>query len=467
VAGWFLLRPQAQAIRSVAVLPFAIAIQDSASQDLSDGMTEAVIDTISQVPDVRVMSRSSVGRYKQQIVDSQKAGHDLNVDAVLTGTIAQRGGQVVVSAELVKVADGSHLWGRQYQRDAADMLALQQQIGSDLSLKLQPSLSGEQKQKLARLPTQNQQAYQLYVKGRYFQDRWEGADRAKALDFFQQAITSDPTYADAYSGLAEAYPMQAFFGEAGPEKRTLGLAAAKKAVELDGGLADAHAALGLILLIDLKWADSQRELEQAVSLNANSITAHLYYGWYLAFEGRFPESLQQLSLAEALNPLSLTISYTTGNALYFHREYDRAIEQYHRTQAINAENPSTVDSMGDAYLEKGDCAEATKNYARGQELRGRPAYATALSNGFQSAGCVGMMRKQLELSSDPSSADYDPVAAACFAAMLNKKDEAFRFLEKAYEDRIGIVFLKVEPQLDNIRSDPRYVDLMRRVGLPQ
>jgi Tfp pilus assembly protein PilF len=346
-------------------------------------------------------------------------------------------------------------------------LALQQQIGSDLSQRLQPSLSGEQKQKLARLPTQNQQAYQFYVKGRYFQDRWEGADRAKALDFFQQAITSDPTYADAYAGLAEAYAMQAFFGEAGPEKRTMGLAAAKKAVELDGTLADAHAALGLSLFLDLKWADSQHELEQAVSLNANSITAHLYYGWYLAFEGRFAESLEQMNLAQVLNPLSIAISYTTGNVLYFHREYDQAIEQYHRTLAIDPENPSAFDSIGDAYLLKNECSEAAKNYTRGEELRGRPAYASALRSGFQAAGCVGMMRKQLELSGDPSSAEYDPVAAACFAAMLGKKDDAFGFLEKAYADRIGIVFLKVEPELDGIRSDPRYADLMRRVGLSQ
>jgi Tfp pilus assembly protein PilF len=347
------------------------------------------------------------------------------------------------------------------------MLALQQQIAGDISARLQPKLSDEQKQKLARLPTQNQQAYQFYVKGRYFQDRWEGVDRAKALDFFRQAIASDPTYADAYSGLAEAYAMQAFFGEAGPEKRALGLAAAKKAVELDGALADARAALGLSLFLDLQWADSQRELEKAVSLNANSITAHLYYGWYLAFEGRFAESLEQMNLAQVLNPLSLAISYTTGNVLYFHREYDRAMEQYHSTLAIDPENPSTFDSIGDAHLLKNECSEATKNYARGEELRGRPAYATALRNGFQSAGCSGMMRKQLELSSDPSSAGYDPVAAACFAAMLGKKDDAFRFLEKAYADRVGIVFLKVEPELDNIRHDPRYADLMRRVGLAQ
>ena len=467
VVGWFVLRTPPQGIRSVAVLPFTTANQDAASDDLSDGMTAAVIDTISQVPDVRVMSRSSVDRYKQQSVDSQKAGHDLNVDAVLTGRITQRGGQVVVSAELVKVEDGSHLWGRQYQRDAADTLALQQQIGSDLSQRLQPSLSGEQKQKLTRLPTQNQQAYQLYVKGRYFQDRWEGADRAKALDFFQQAIASDPTYADAYSGLAEAYALQAFFGEAAPDARALGLAAAKKAVELDGALAETHAALGLSLFLDLKWADSQRELEQAVSLNPNSITAHLYYGWYLGFTGRFPESLEQMNLAQALNPLSLAISYTTGNILYWHREYDRAIEQYHRTQAIDPENPSAFDSLGDSYLEKGDCAEATKNYARGEELHGHPAYAAALRSSHDASGCRGLIQKQFELDSDPSSKDYAAFDAAGFAALLGKKDEAFGLLEKAYAERVGIVFLKIEPQLDSIRSDPRYADLLRRVGLAQ
>ncbi len=467
VVGWFALRTPPKGIRSVAVLPFTTANQDAGSDDLSDGMTEAVIDTISQVPEVRVMSRSSVDRYKQQSVDSQKAGHDLNVDAVLTGRITQRGGQIMVSAELVKVADGSHLWGRQYQRDTADMLALQQQIGSDLSQRLQPSLSGEQKQKLARLPTQNPQAYQLYVKGRYFQDRWEAADRAQALDFFRQAIASDPTYADAYSGLAELYAMQAFFGEAGPEKRAFGLAAARKAVELDGGLAEAHAALGLSLFLDLKWAESQPELEQAIALNSNSINAHLFYGWYLAFVGRFPESLEQMNVAQKLNPLSVAITYTTGNILYWHREYDRAIEQYHQTLEISPENPSAFESMGDAYLAKNQCADATGNYARGEELNGNPDLAAALRSSYKVSGCRGMIQKQLELDSDPSSKDYAAFDAAGFASLLGKRDEAFGLLEKAYAERVGIVFLKIEPQLDNLRSDPRYADLLRRTGLAQ
>jgi serine/threonine protein kinase/Tfp pilus assembly protein PilF len=466
VVGRVAMRPQAQAIHSVAVLPFATGNNDAASEDLSDGVSEALIDTISQVPDLRVMSRNSVGRFKHQNVDSQKAGHDLNVDAVLTGSISQRGDQTVVSAELVKVSDGSHLWGRQYQRDSADILALQQQIASDISERLHPKLSGEQKEKLARLPTQSPQAYQFYVKGRYFFDRWESADRAKAREFYQQAIASDPSYAAAYSGLAEIYALQGFFGE-GPEKRALGLAAAQKAVELDGALAEAHAALGLSLFLDLKWTKSQRELEQAVALNENSITAHLYYGWYLAFTGRFPESLEQMNRAQALNPLSVAISYTTGNIVYWHREYDRSIEQYHQTLEIQPENPSAFDSLGDSYLAKNQCAEATKSYARSEELSGRAANAAALRNGYQSSECSGMMRKQLELRGDPSSPEYDPFAAAGFAALLGEKDEAFRLLEKAYADRTGVVFLKIEPQLDTIRSDPRYADLLRRTGLTQ
>ena len=469
--GWFLLRTPTQAIRSVAVLPFATATQDAAAEDLSDGVTEAVIDTISQVPEVRVMSRSSVLRYKQKNVDSQQAGRDLKVDAVLTGSIAQRGGQIVVSAELVKVADGSHLWGRQYTRGAADMLALQQQLAGDVSERLQPKLSGEQKQKLARLPTQNQQAYQLYVKGRYFFDRWHDADRAKALGYFQQAIASDPSYATAYSGLGEVYALQAFLAEGpGPEKRALGLAAAKKAVELDGTLAEAHAALGLSFLLNLQWADSQRELEQAVSLNSNSITAHLYYGWYLAFMGRFPESLEQMSVAQELDPLSVIICYTTGNILYWHRDYDRSIEQYRKTLEIQPESTSALGSLGDSYLQKQLCSEAAENYAHSEELEeltASAANAAAIRKSYQTSGCHGLLEEELELSGNPTSGDYYPFAAAGFAALLGKKDEAFRFLEKAYADRTGIVFLKIEPQLDNIRSDPRYAELLKRTGLAE
>src|ERR1700733_6730756 len=466
--GWFAMRPQTLAIRSVAVLPFAIAAQDAVSEDVRDGVTEAIIDTISQVPEVRVMSGSSVSRYEGKNVDSQQAGRDLNVDAVLTGSIAQRGGQIAVSAELVKVADGSHLWGRHYDRSPDDMLALQQQIGSDISERLQPKLSGAQKQKLARLPTQNQEAYQLYVKGRYFLSRWHETDRKKAAEYFQQAIANDPNYAAAYAGLAECYSMQAFLAEGPvPEKRAQGLAAARKAVDLDGALAESHSALGLSFMLDLQWVAAKRELEQSISLNSNSPTSHMYYGWYFAFMGRFAEALQQMDLAQDLDPLAFGISYTTGNVYYFHKDYERSIEQYRKALELQPESAAAVSSVGDSYLLEENCSEATKNYARSEELDGSPANAAALRGSYQTSGCPGLLQKLLDLNGDPSSREYYPFAAAGFATKLGKKDEAFRLLEKAYADRTGMVFLKIEPQLDGIRSDPRYAELLHRTGLAQ
>ncbi len=466
VAGWLFVRMQSRAIRSVAVLPFTSASQDAASDDLADGLTEAIIDTVAQVPAVRVMSRSSVSRFKQKNVDSQQAGHDLNVDAVLTGHLTQRDSQILVDAELVKVADGTHLWGGQYRRSSADMLDLQQQIAREVSQRLQPKLSLEQKQKLAQLPTQDPQAYQFYVKGRYFFDSWIDADRQKALEYFQRAIKSDPGFAAAYAGMAECYSLQAFFGEpAGPEKRALGLAAGRKAVALDDQLAEAHAALGMSLILNLQWSDARQELEKSLSLDANSTSSHMYYGWYLAFTGHFPEALQQMNLAQALDPLSFVICYTTGNIYYFSRDYDRAIEQYRKGLVLQPDSGTAFAGVGDSYLLKGQCAEAAENYAHGEELYGQQSIAAAFRDGYKKSGCQGILREQLEVFGNPASPNYYPFDAAGPAAALGKTDEAFKFLEQAYVSRSGIVFLKIEPLLDKIRSDPRYLELLQRTGL--
>jgi serine/threonine protein kinase len=464
--SWFFLRPHPQDIRSVAVLPFATASADASSDELSSGVTEAIIDTISQVPQVRVMSRNSVERYKQQKVDIQQVGRDLNVDAVMTGRIAERKGHIVVTAELVKVADGSHLWGEQYDRNSAELLPLQQQIASDISLRLQPGLSKEQRQKLSRSPTENPVAYQAYVKGRFFLDRWEASDRERAATLFQEAVASDPSYAAAYAGLAESYILQVLLdGSRDPEKRRLGFAAARKAVELDPVLAEARASLGLGLIQEFKWSDAQPELEKAVSLNPSSFLAHMYYGWYLTFTGQFPEALGQMNEAQSLDPLSFTIYYTTGNVYYWNREYDRAIEQYRKALELQKGNESSLNATGDAYLLKNQCAESTEYYVMALESTGNSELVTAFRDSYKKAGCRGLLQKKLELARNPSSPDYGPIDAACFAAMLGKKDEAFKYLEEAYQDRGGIVFVKIEPQLDSLRSDPRFADLLRRVGL--
>jgi eukaryotic-like serine/threonine-protein kinase len=468
VTTWSIFSKRLETIHSVAVLPFTSAAQDANSDDLSDGIAEAIIDTVSQVPGLRVMSRGSVFRYKRKDSDPQQVGRELKVDAVLTGNIVQRGDRIILNAELSKVEDDSHLWGKQYESKASDVLALQQQIASDVSQRLQPQLTGNQKEKLARLPTQNPEAYQLYIKGRYFFDRWSEEGRKESIEYFEQAIAKDSNFAAAYAGVSESYSLIAFFGELpASETRAKAMSAANKALGLDKSLAEAHAALGLALFLDLQWTQAGQELEQAVAMNPNSASAHLYSGWFFTFEGRFSDGIREMELAEALEPVSFTIYFTTGNIYYFARQYDRSLQQYQKAAELYPGNPDLASSIGDSYLAKNMCAEATEAYARSEELYGRPQNASIIKKAYADSGCRGMLEKDLSLMSDPSTAAYDPVGAANFSAMLGKKDQAFRFLEQALVDRREIVFFKVEPELDNIRSDPRYFDLLKRAGLSQ
>ncbi|HYM75309.1 MAG TPA: protein kinase [Candidatus Dormibacteraeota bacterium] len=465
---WPMFRSQPQTVHSIAVLPFASPGQDAGAEDLSDGVTEAIIDALSQMPDMKVMARGSVFRYKHKEVDPQQAGRDMKVDAVLTGQITRRGNDLLVSTELEKVEDGTHLWGAQYNRNAASILALQQEIASDISQRLQPRLSSGQKQKISRLPTDNLEAYQLYVKGRYFFDRWNEGGRKKALEYFEQAVTRDPGFAAAFAGLADTYSLRGFFGEAtNLEESAKGMAAARKALALDNSLAEAHASLGLALLLDLQWTEAEKQLRQAISLNANSSICHSYYAWYLVFAGRGKEAFPEMETAQVLDPLSSIPYATAGDVYYFARDFDGAILQLQKAIEFDPSNPDPHKTFGDTYLEKHMCSEATKEYAISEELLGNSQNAVALTKAFESSGCHGMLRKQLEFYSDPSNPDYYPMSAGITAVLLGEKDQGFEFLEKAFEAKQGIIWLKAEPELDGVRSDPRYADLLRRVGLPQ
>jgi serine/threonine protein kinase len=254
-AAWRFMSRNSGGIHSLAVMPFTS--RDSRSEELSDDMDEAIIETVSQVPDVRVMSRGSVVPYKSKQIDPQQVGRDLNVEAVLTGQLVQQGDEVRFTTELTKTADGSHLWGKQYGGKIADILALQQNIAAEISQQLQPKLSRNQKEELQRLPTQSPEAYQLYVKGRYLLDQWNPDGFKQSADIFQQAIARDNRFAAAYAGLSESESLRAFFGdEHAPELREQGLSTAAKAVELDKSVAEAHAALGLALYNQLQWAQA-------------------------------------------------------------------------------------------------------------------------------------------------------------------------------------------------------------------
>ena len=455
-------------IKSVAVLPFVSAGQQPDSDELSDGITEAVIDTVSQVPDVRVMSRGSVFRYKNKETDPQRVGHELNVDAVLTGSVAKRGDQIVLSAELVNVDDGSHIWGKRYSGSAAEMLTLQQEIAGDISQRLQPQLSGEQKGKLAKLPTDSPEAYQLYVKGRYFDDRFTEDGRAKALEYFQQAIAKDPGFAQAYAGLAGTKILRGFFGEStDPQEMAAGIAVAHKALSLDSSLSEARAALGLGLEMDLRWTEAEREFQQAIAENPNCSLCHLYYATELGFSGRTSQGIAEVKQAQVLDPLSFIAREFGSLSYYFARDYDEAIRQYRMAIEMDPSNPTAYEDLGDAYLQKQMCAEAAQSYKRSEELSGHAKNGAEITQGFAHGGCRGMMKKVLEIYSDPSNPDYFPMSAGLTASYLGEKDLAFKYIEQAYATKQGILWLKVEPQLDNIRSDPRYFDLLKRAGLSQ
>jgi serine/threonine protein kinase/tetratricopeptide (TPR) repeat protein len=467
VAGWESFSKGSTSIHSIAITPFTTATHDTHSEELSDGMTEVVIETASQLPELRVMSRSSVFRYRGKQIDPQQVGRDLKVDAVLTGDIVEHDDKIVLSAELVKANDGSHLWGKQYQGKLADVLAFQQKIAAEISQQLRPKLTGGQKEELQKLPTRNPEAYQLYVKGRYFLDQWNPEGFKESADLFQRAITKDASFAAAYAGLSESNTLQAFFGDAhAPELRVQGLSAATKAVELDKSVAEAHAALGLALFIDLQWAQAGQELQEAVTRNPSSGRAHVISGWYLTFVGHFTDGIREMDEAEALEPTSFTVAYTKGIGYFLARQYDRAIQQYQETLKIYPGNPQVYYSLGEAYLQNNMCAEAAEAYARSEDSFGRGGNAVAFRKAFAARGCRGVLETSLKIQGSASSDTYDVIGAACAASLLGDKELAFRYLEQAYGNR-RVIGVKVQPQFDNLRSDPRFADLLHRIGLPQ
>jgi tetratricopeptide (TPR) repeat protein len=289
----------------------------------------------------------------------------------------------------------------------------------------------------------------------------------KAVAYFQQAIAKDRGFAAAYSGLADTLTARNYFGESTrPDERANGIAAAQEAVTLDGSLAESHASVGFLLLQDLHWADAERELQSSVSLNPNCSTCHIWYAYYLTFVRRFPDAAQEMNKAQALDPLSSMTYVTAAVMRYFSRDFDEAARQYQKAIELDQSNPEAYKNLADVYLEGQNCSEATRLFVRSEELVGHFQNASALARAFRISGCRGMLSKQLEFYSDPANPDYYPMYAASNAALLGKKEEAFKFREKAYETRRGIVELPVEPELDNIRSDARYPDLLRRMSFP-
>ena len=468
------LSPGSSSIDSLAVLPFTNVSGDANSDYLSDGITESLIASLTHVPELKVKSRNSVFRYKGKDVDVQKAGNELGVSALVSGRVTPHGDSVEVSAELTDVRDNTELWGQHYSGKSADIISLQQQIAGDLAEKLRSKLSISERQRVTKQGTQNPEAYELYLKGRYYWNKRTAPDLATAISYFNQAIAKDSGYALAYSGLADAYAVLPYFGVTPSENFSKSSAAARKALELDATLAHPHAVLGRSEMVyDWDFAGGEAEYKKDFELNPNDATAHQWYAGDLGrIGGREQETLAEANRAHQLDPLSPIISSVVGLTHIWARQYDDAIAV---CKKVADENPTFAvahSCLADAYWGKRmypQIVEEWKVYGQLLGARNESEFASALEQGFRSAGWKGALTKGIEARQAQRKTGYSSAYhIAALYADLGDKDQAFQWLNKAYQERDWLlVDLKTDFLLDPLRSDPRFAELVRKVGLPQ
>src|SRR5713226_8847351 len=472
LGAWFaVFRTRGEAIDSVAVLPFVNVSADPQTEYLSDGITESVINNLSQLRSLRVMARSTVFRYKGKEADPQKVGQDLHVGAVLTGRLKERGDTLVIQAELVDVSKGTQLWGEQYNRKLADILAVQEEISREISEKLRLRLTGEEKTRMAKRPTENIEAYQLYLKGRYYWNKRTEEGFRRAIVYFSEATEKDPNYALAHAGLADSYIVLGYFSLL-PAKEAYAKAreAATRALELDETLGEAHNALATAKAdYDWDWPGAEREFRRAIELNPGYAITHQWYGRMLSELGRHEEALAEIKRAQQLDPLSLIINAVSGRILLYAGRDDLAIEQLRKTLEIDPNFAHAHQFLGYAYVRKGMFGEAIAEFQRAITLSPNfTQYQAGLGHAYARAGKSAEARKLLSELKEHSKRRY--VSWCDFAAIyagLGEKDQAFACLERAYAQRDArLVELKVDARLDPLRADPRFKDLLRRVGLP-
>ncbi len=476
----YFLLPHRQLIDSLAVLPFVNAGGDPSTEYLSDGIAESLINSLSQVPNLAVMSRNSVFRYKGRETDAQAAGRTLKVQAVLTGRVVQRGDGLSISVELIEVRNNRHLWGEQYNRKLTDILAVQEEISTEISEKLRFKLTGEEKNRLTKRYTQNTEAYQLYLRGRYHWNKKTPEGFNKGIEYFQKAIEADPNYAPAYAGLAALYNNLANYNFALVPPRegwAKAKAAAGKALQVDDTLAAAHASLALVAYQwEWDWSNAEKEFKRALDLDPSSSSTYEpspsstyhWYSHYLMTMGRTQESFRAGRRALELDPLDLANNAHQGWHFLWTRQYDRAIEPLQKTIEMDPSFPVGQWYLGLAYEQKGAFQDAIAQFQNCVRITGgRPAMAALLGHALAVANrrseAQAILQQLIALSKQRYVPPY-PIAA--IYAGLGQKEEAFAWLERAYDERDSWMdYLRLDPRLDGLRSDPRFADLLRRMNL--
>ena len=459
----------ARKIDSIAVLPFTNASGDPNAEYLSDGISEALINSLTELQQLRVVARSTAFRYKNKEADPQQVGRELNVRAVLMGRVRQMGDTLNIQVDLVDATTGAQLWGQEYERKASDVLSIKQAVAREVTEKLRLRLSGEEQQKLAKRDTTNAESFQFYLRGRYYWNKRTAEGLKEAINQFQQAIERDPNYALGYVGLADSYlTLEQYAGLPSSETLPKARAAADRALQLDDSLSEAHTSSASIYQRLWRWAEAEEEFKRAISLNPNYPTAHHWYAYYFYIKRQFDDAMREIKRAHELDPLSPVISENVAVVYLLNNDLNSAIEQCQRTIELDPKFADAHYILGFAYLKQRHNEEAAAEFQKAVDLSNRAA--TYLGNLGYCYAVTGRRAEALailkELEEKYTEGQSSGLFLAGVYAGLGDKDQAFAWLEKDFQQRSGqLPTITWRPHFDDLRRDPRYADLLRRMDL--
>ncbi len=455
--------------KSIAVLPFDNLSRDPDNAYFAEGVQDEILTRLAKVADLKVISRTSTQKYKSAPDNLRDIAKQLGVSNILEGSVQRAGDQVRVTVQLINATTDAHLWAESYDRALTDIFTVESEIAKTIADTLRAKLTGSEERMMSKKPTANPEAYELYLKGRFFWNKRTGVDLRKSIDYFDQAVAKDPNYALAYAGLADAYVLLSGFGAASPkDSLSEATAAAEKGLDLDGTLGEAHASLAQALLAyDFNFARANREFRRAIELNPNYATAHHWYGEsVLTPLGQFEDGVAELKRALQLDPLSVIINADVGTVLTSARRYDEAIEQLRKTLEMDPSFYYAHYHLGEALEMKGLNEDAVAEYEKATALNDDPVPQALLGHLYAKMGRKDEARRILQrLRDSPKERYVSPYLFAMIHLGLGEKDRAIDFLEKTYEDRDGynIAFIKVDPFLDPLHGDPRFEALAARI----
>ncbi|HWW59783.1 MAG TPA: protein kinase [Thermoanaerobaculia bacterium] len=456
-----------KSIDSIAVLPLRNASNDPNTEYLSDGITEGVINKLSQLPKLKVMARSTVFRYKNRDVDAQTVGRELRVRAVLSGRLHHIGDKLLINVELVDAIDGSHLWGESYNRELADIIKVQEEMSREIVEKLRLKLTGAEKKKLRKRTTESSEAYQLYLKGRFQWNKRSEESLKRGIRLFEEAIGSDPSFASAYAGLADSFVTLATNIPLPPhEAMPKAKAAAQKALDIDDGLAEAWASLGAVRWwFDWDWEGAEEAYRRAIDLNPNYATAHDGYSMLLCARGRFDEAIEQITRASDLDPLSRIIAVHGGWPFYFARDFESATRRFRKALELDEHFIPAHGWLGMALGQQHRYQEALDAFHRALEVDRIPILTAMLAHAHAIAGDRDEAVRLLDALRAESATRYiSPYDIAVVHAGLGDRERALRQLSVAVDDRSAwMVFLNVDPRLDGLRQEPAFAEIASRL----